>query len=117
MSHPVMDPARDAQRVGSSGTKGRGERGSLGLHPVMGSRRSTARGASAVPAWMGLVDDLDGTISRLRAQLASYDPATTMPARERHDLERALDRYATATDTLARHIEGLLRTAAPRPRR
>jgi hypothetical protein len=40
-----------------------------------------------------------------------------MPARERHDLERALDRYDEATDALERHVDALLRKLAPRPRR
>jgi len=75
--------------------------------------------ASTVPerAWTGLMDDLEAAISSLRAQMDAHDPAAPMAARERHDLEAALDRYDEATDALERHVDGLLRRSAPRPRR
>jgi hypothetical protein len=117
MSHPVMDPARDAQQMGDGGANRREERGHPSLDDVMRDRGSAAASASPERTWPGLVDALEATISGLREQLGAYDPAATMPAHERHELERALDRYSAATDALTHHVDRILRSAAPRPRR
>jgi hypothetical protein len=87
------------------------------LIPVMESGASAAQVATPERTWTGLVDDLEGTITGLRDQLVAYDPAGAMSARQRHDLEKALDRYGIATDALARQVDRLLRAVSPRPRR
>ena len=112
-----MDATRDVPLGVDGGTNGRAGPAASGFHLVLPSGGSGSEIESAEAAWAGLVDDLQVTVSGLREQLAAYDPAAPMPARERHDLERALDRYATATGALVRHVEQLLRTNAPRPRR
>jgi hypothetical protein len=91
--------------------------GDPSLIPVMQTGASAAQLATPERTWTGLVDDLEATITGLRDQLVAYDPAGAMSARQRHDLEKALDRYGVATDALARQVDRLLRAVSPRPRR
>jgi hypothetical protein len=67
--------------------------------------------------WSGLLDELEDAIGGLRRHLEGRDAGVSMVAAERHSIERALDRYVAATDSIARFTEGILSRSASRPRR
>jgi len=63
------------------------------------------------------VGELQDAIDALQALLDGREPTAAMPASERHAIERALDRFQTASDGLTGQVDGLLSRTAPRLRR
>ena len=68
-------------------------------------------------AWTAMLADLEDAIDGLRQRLDGRDEATMVPAADRHAIERALDRFEVASESVTRRVDEILARSAPRPRR
>ena len=72
---------------------------------------------SETKTWTGMLAELEEAIDGLRQRLDGRDEATKVPAADRHAIERALDRFEVASETVTRRVDEILARSAPRPRR